>query len=131
MDHMQIIKKVAVKQILTEASKQKMLEKFKSQIQQLRKECEQLRFEVRRYERERKYDKGMMRKKFEEEIESRQERCKVLDYQIDQLEILPLGSELNDGEVETIFDLDVGDDWDEIMNQSAIIVKDGEVHSIR
>lgn len=128
---MQIIKKVAVKQILTETSKQQMLAKFKSQIQQLRKECEQLRFEVRRYERERKYDRGMMKKKFEEEIESRQEKCKVLDYQIEQLEILPLGSELNDGEVETVINLDVGDDWDEIMNQSAIIVKDGKVHDIR
>lgn len=128
---MQIIKKVTVKQILTETSKQKMRDKFKSQIQQLRKECEQLRFEVRRYERESNYDKRSMRKRFDEEIENRQERCQVLDYQIEQLEVLPLGSELHDGEVETVLDLDIGDDWHEVMNQSAIIVKDGKVHSIR
>lgn len=128
---MKIIKPVTVKQILTETSKQSMLDKFQNQMFQLQKECEQLRFELRRHEKERKYDKGTLRLKFEEEIKRRQEKNKLLEYQIEQLEILPLGSELNDGEVETLLEIEVGDDWERVAAESAIIIKDGKVHEIR
>ncbi|HEX7066260.1 MAG TPA: YlqD family protein [Bacillales bacterium] len=128
---MKMIKPVTVKQILTESSKQAMLDKFKSQMFQLQKECEQLRFEMRRNERERKYDKGSLRLKFEDEIERRHEKSKLLEYQIEQLEILPLGSELNDGEVETILEVNIGDDWEQAAAESAIIIKDGKVYEIR
>ncbi|HEX6923727.1 MAG TPA: YlqD family protein [Bacillales bacterium] len=128
---MKIIKPVAIKQVLTETSKQAMLEKFESQMFQLQKECEQLQFELRRNERERRYDKGSLRQKFEQEIERRHEKNKLLEYQIEQLNILPLGSELNDGEVETVLEIDIGDDWEQAAAESAIIVKDGKVHEIR
>lgn len=128
---MKIIKPVTVKQLLTETSKRTMLEKFRSQMFQLQKECEQLRFELRRHEKERKYDKGTLRLKFEEEIKRRQEKNKLLEYQIEQLEILPLGSELNDGEVETFLEVEVGDDWEWVAAESAIIIKDGKVYEIR
>lgn len=128
---MKILKSVAVKQILTEASKQAMLEKFKQQKFQLQKECEQLRFEMRRHERERKFDKGTLRQKFEEEINRRQEKNKLLEYQVEQLEILPVGSELNDGEVQTVMEVEVGDDWEQVSAESAIIIKDGRIHEIR
>ncbi|HET7616097.1 MAG TPA: YlqD family protein [Bacillales bacterium] len=128
---MKIIKPVAVKQILTEASKQAMLDKFESQKFQLQKECEQLRFEMRRHERERKFEKGTLRQKFEEEIKRRQEKNKLLEYQVEQLEILPIGSELNDGEVQTMLEVEIGDDWEQASAESAIIIKDGKVFEIR
>ncbi|HET7657847.1 MAG TPA: YlqD family protein [Bacillales bacterium] len=128
---MKIIKPVTVKQVLTETSKQAMLEKFRNQIFQLQKECEQLRFELRRHEKEKKFDKGTLRMKFEEEIKRRQEKNKLLDYQIEQLDILPIGSELNDGEVKTLLEVNIGDDWEKISAELAIIVKDGKIHEIR
>jgi hypothetical protein len=45
--------------------------------------------------------------------------------------MLPLGSELKDKEVEAIVDINVGDKWDEHINESTIIVKDGIIAEIR
>lgn len=128
---MKIIKSVAVKQVLTENSKQSMLKKFRSQIFQMQKECEQLRFELRRHEKERKFDNGTLRLKFEEEINRRQEKNKLLDYQIEQLELLPIGSELNDGEVQTVLEVEIGDNWEKVSAESEIVVKDGIIDEIR
>lgn len=128
---MKILKTVAVKQILTATSKQTMLENFEEQMFQLQKECEQLRFEMRRQERERKFDKNALRQKFEQEIERRQEKIRLIEYQIEQLNFLPLGSELDDGEVDMILDIEVGADWRQIAGESAILIKDGKVYEIR
>jgi predicted RNase H-like nuclease (RuvC/YqgF family) len=128
---MKILKTVAVKQILTAESKKSMLESFEEQMFQLQKECEQLRFEMRRQERERKFDKNALRQKFEQEIERRQEKIRLLEYQIEQLNFLPLGSELDDGEVDMILDIEVGDDWRQLAGESAILIKDGKVYEIR
>ena len=128
---MKIIKSVAVKQVLTGNSKQSMLKKFRSQIFQMQKECEQLRFELRRHEKERKFDNGTLRLKFEEEINRRQEKNKLLDYQIEQLELLPIGSELNDGEVQTVLEVEIGDNWEKVSAESEIVVKDGMIDEIR
>jgi hypothetical protein len=128
---MKIVKKAVVKQILTETSKAKMFEKFLSQQNRLRKECEQLRFESRRSEKSRNVDKGLLRRKFHEEIESRQEKIDGLQNKIEQLEILTVGSELHEREVQTVVEVNVGDDWQQTMNEPTIVVKDGKVAEIR
>lgn len=127
---MKIIRKVAVKQILTEASRRRTLENIRNDMRRLQKECEQLRFEWRRQQREHKYDRGRLKEKFDRELKRRHEKCNVLEYQIEQLESLPLGSEWHDGEVQALVDVEVGDDW-EALHHSAIVIKDGKVHDIR
>ncbi|HET7629310.1 MAG TPA: YlqD family protein [Bacillales bacterium] len=97
----------------------------------VQKECEQLTFELRRQGRERKFDKGSLKQHFEQEIDRRREKSKLLEYQIEQLDVLPLGSELNDGEVDMIVDVDIGDDWDKIMSEPSVVIKNGKVFEIR
>lgn len=48
---MKILQTVVVKQILTENSRNELLEKYRSKKRQLEKETDQLRFELRKFEK--------------------------------------------------------------------------------
>jgi hypothetical protein len=68
---------------------------------------------------------------FEKEIQKREEKQKLLEFQIEQLHMLPLGSELKEKEVQALIDINVGDNWEERLGQPAIIIKDGIITEIR
>ncbi|MYL33119.1 hypothetical protein GLW08_01630 [Pontibacillus yanchengensis] len=124
---MRIMKKVPVKQILTELSKQKLANDFEKQKTQLDQECQQLSFEKRKIEMKQNVSREEVSKRFQREIDRRKEKIRWVDYKLEQLNVLPLGSEITEDEVETIVEVNVGDDWDSIMNNGAIIVEDGKV----
>lgn len=128
---MKILQTVVVKQILTENSKQKLFENYLLRKQQLEKECDQLRFEMKKLERTKKFQPASLIKHFEKEIQLRQEKAKLLDFQTEQLHILPLGSELKEKEVKAIIEVQEGDRWEDIQNGKTIIIKDGIVNEIR
>jgi hypothetical protein len=128
---MQIIQNVVVKQILTENSRKKLLEKYHSQMLQLQKECSQLQFELKRLEKSKSLSPTALKKNFEKEIQSRKEKEKLLEFQIEQLHMLPLGSELKEKEVQALVEIKVGDLWDEKMGKPSIIIKDGIIEDIR
>lgn len=50
---------------------------------------------------------------------------------MEQLEILPLGSEIREREMEAILEISVGDRWDESFFDKTIVVTDGIVTEIR
>ncbi|MFC0524115.1 YlqD family protein [Pontibacillus salicampi] len=124
---MKIMKKVPVKQVLTEASKAKLTAEFEKQKKQLDQECQQLSFEKRRIEMKQNISREEVSKRFQKEIDRRKEKIRWVDYKLEQLHILPLGSEITEGEVETMVDVRVGDDWDVVMSEGAIVVQDGKV----
>lgn len=128
---MKILQPVKVKQILTKQSKQKILDKYMRNKQQLQKECEQLLFELKKMERSKKYTQSSLRLQFDKEIESRKEKIKLIDFQIEQLDMLPLGSELLDQEIQSLVEVSIGDNWDEISKGKTLIIKDGIVEEIR
>lgn len=128
---MKLIQTVTVKQVLTEVSKQKLLNKYEALKFQLNKECDQLRFEMKKLEKTNKFQVSSLKKQFEQEIASRSEKAKLIDFQIEQLHMLPLGSELKEKEVQALVEVKVGDSWDEIDKESAIIIKDGIIEEIR
>ncbi|UQD51686.1 hypothetical protein C0971_06285 [Bacillus methanolicus] len=128
---MKILQTVVVKQILTENSRNVLLEKYRSKKRQLEKETDQLRFELRKFEKSKKFQPENVRKHFEKEIQMRQEKIRLLDFQCEQLHMLPLGSELKETEVQALIDVNVGDRWDELVNGKTIIIKDGIVAEIR
>ncbi|MDX8362277.1 YlqD family protein [Cytobacillus sp. IB215316] len=128
---MKIIQNIIVKQVLTEKSKDGLLDKFQQSKFQLQKECDQLRFERKKMENNKKYQASTLHTYFEREINSRLEKIKVLDFQIEQLEILPIGSELREKEVQAIVDINVGDSWDDISHEKTIIIKEGIVVEMR
>ncbi|OUM91707.1 MAG: hypothetical protein C6P37_05960 [Caldibacillus debilis] len=128
---MKIIQRVQVFQVLTENSKNALKEQFLSRKRQLEKECGQLQFEMKKMEKTKKFAVSDVRFYFEREIKSREEKIKWLEYQLEQLEQLPIGSEIKDGELEAVAEIGVGDSWDKIVNGKSIVVKDGIIVEIR
>ena len=51
---MKLLQTVVVKQILTEKSKEKLLDKYHTNMLQLQKESDQLRFELKKLEKNKK-----------------------------------------------------------------------------
>lgn len=127
---MQLIQTVVVKQILTENSKQELLIQFQDRKLQFQKECDQLQFELKRLERSKTYSQSALIKHFEKEIGMRREKIKLLEFQIEQLHILPIGSELKEKEVQALVEVQVGDTWS-ASEQHTIIIKDGIIEEIR
>jgi hypothetical protein len=125
---MDIIQTVVIKQILTEKSKQDLMGHFRDQMLQLKKECEQLQFERKKMETLKKRLPGTLQS-FNQEIEIRTEKIKMFEFRMEQLHILPLGSEIKQKDVQAIINVEVGDSWD--TNEKTIIIKDGIVIEIR
>lgn len=128
---MKILQNVIVKQVLTESSKNELLGQYKSKRLQLQKESEQLRFELKKLEKTRNMQSTNLKSHFEKEISHRQEKIKLLEFQMEQLDILPVGSELKEREVQSIVEVQVGANWEEITKTKTIVIKDGVVSEIR
>lgn len=128
---MKLLQTVVVKQVLTEKSIEKLFDKYHSKKLQLQKECDQLRFELKRLEKTKKYQPTNLIKHFDKEIQIRLEKIKLADFQIEQLHNLPIGSELKEREVQALVEIDEGDQWEEFLTGKTIVVKDGIVIEIR
>ncbi|WAA10691.1 YlqD family protein [Fervidibacillus albus] len=128
---MNLLTKVTVKQILTEKSKKELFTSFSNRKVQLEREIEQLHFERKRLEKGKKYFDSKLRQRFDREVNTRLEKIKQLDFQMEQLNVLPIGSELIENELHGLVEVKVGDNWDHIRIEKSIIVKDGVVVDIQ
>lgn len=130
---MQIIKKVVVKQILTENSRDRLKEQFLSRQYQLTKELKQLEFVLHKKMKEntsQNYQQSL-KASFDKEVAKRKERLRQLELKLGQLDELELGSELREGTIQMIEEVEEGDNWDEVMKGTEIVIKDGLVHELR
>jgi hypothetical protein len=127
----QIIQTVVVKQILTEESKQKLLENYFAAKLRMQKEYQQLQFELKKLEKNKKYNPSLVSKHFDKELQKRIEKEKQLEFQIEQLHMLPIGSELKEKELQALIEVKVGDIWDEKTTPKTILIKDGIIEEIR
>lgn len=121
---MKIIKKIEVKQIITEASKEKIKNNFHARKMRLEQECQQLLFEKRKLLNKKGVYKQEIERRFEMEINKRKDEIKIIEFKEEQLEILDIGSEIVEGEVEALIDVNVGANWEELMKERAIVIKD-------
>lgn len=128
---MKMIQTVVVKQILTEISKKKLFDTYYSRKLQLQKECDQLHFEMKRLENSKTFSSAALKAQFEKEIGQRRDKVKLLEFQMEQLQILPIGSELKEDEVQALVEIKVGDTWNDVKEQPVIIIKDGIIEEIR
>ncbi|MCY8103861.1 YlqD family protein [Bacillus mojavensis] len=126
---MQIIHRVAVMQVLTEHSKEKLLSTFTEKKQMLERECSQLYFQLRKHEKEQQNPDVI--EQFKKAIEKRKDNMKMIDFQITQVHTLPLGSEMKEKEIDALLTIRVGDDWHEKTAANTIVIKDGTVIEIR
>lgn len=125
---MKIIQKVEVRQRLTENSKQQLIQQFMQQKQQLEQQCEQLIFEQKRMEKQTSFSQKQIKEKFEREMQVRRQKIAELDFLLEQLRILPIGSEIKEREVEAIIDVYIGARW---SPPKTIVIEDGIVVDIR
>ncbi|WP_297988965.1 YlqD family protein [Anoxybacillus sp.] len=125
---MKIIQKVEVRQRLTENSKQQLIQQFMQQKQQLEQQCAQLIFEQKRMEKHTSFSRKQIKDKFEREISVRRQKIEELDFLLEQLRILPIGSEIKERDVEAIIDVQIGMRWE---SPKTIVIEDGIVVDIR
>ncbi|AXI09060.1 hypothetical protein CV093_09510 [Oceanobacillus sp. 143] len=123
---MKIIKKVLIKQIVTEKSKEKITRKFNEQKMRLEQECQQLLFEKRKLQNKTGVSKQEITQRFQQEIDNRKEKIKLVDFKTEQLDMLEIGSEIIEKEVEALVEVTEGSHWNDIDN-AAIIIKDDVV----
>ncbi len=90
----------------------------------LEQECQQLLFEQRKMNNKTAFSKQDIAQKFHEEIELRKDKIKAIDFKMEQLEILAIGSEILENEVEALVEVEEGTHWSKLMNDEAIILKD-------
>ncbi|OIJ09879.1 hypothetical protein BKP35_15450 [Anaerobacillus arseniciselenatis] len=131
---MRVIKKVVVKQVLTEIRKQLMMEDYLKKKKQVEKEIKQLEFQLHKKLKASKNNfeyQSALKSSFNKEIKERNDKVKIIDFQIGQLNDLEIGTEIKEQTVDTLFELKIGDDWDAFINKTEIIIKDGIVHEIR
>ena len=128
---MKLLQSVVVKQVLTEKSKEGLQEKYHTNILQLQKECDQLRFEMKKLEKNKKIHQPNLSKQFEKEIQNRLEKIKLIEFQLEQLHILPLESELKEKEVQALVEVQIGDRWSKLTGEKTIVIKDDFIVEIR
>ena len=126
-----VLQTVIVKQVLTEDSKRLLLEKYQRKKFQLEKEMEQLKFELKKQEKLKKLTPEMVKRHYDNDIKVRTEKIQVLDFHMEQLHMLPLGSELKESELQALVEIREGDSWEEFREERTILVKDGIVIEIR
>jgi hypothetical protein len=125
---MEIFQTVTVKQILTETSREQLLNHF-MQTKQQEREIDQLAFQLKKKEKTNQTEE--MRKQYQREISKRMDKIKIADFQIQQIHTLPLGSEIKEKEMNAILEVHVGDRWDDLIKEKTIVIKDGIVVEIR
>jgi len=96
----------------------------------LEQECQQLLFEQRKLQAKKGVSSTEVENRFQVEINNRKEKMKEIDFKLEQLEILEIGSEIIEREVEALVEVSVGMQWDKIMDEKAIVIEDDVVKRI-
>ncbi|MFA8437528.1 YlqD family protein [Pueribacillus sp. YX66] len=129
---MKVIRQALIKQVLTEKSKTELLNSFEKKKKQYEMECEQLDFEKRKaLKNSHNKNNPFIKTRFTEEIERRKEKIRNVYFQIEQLALLPLGTEVIEKEIEILSEINVGDHVNNIDVPAEIVVKDGIILEIR
>lgn len=132
---MQIIQPVQVKVILTENTRQLMQQDYHKQRGQIALELEQLKFEGKKLLHQRDklpaQEHQELIQRIHKEEQKRKQQLEEILFQLEQLEKLADGTEINVKKVHRLVNLAVGDIWDDDLDEAAIVLKDGKVHEIR
>src|SRR5699024_3218646 len=121
---MKLIKQILIKQVITENSKKKLESKFKDEKKDLALKCEQLIFEKKKLQKEKKSANHKNEQRFQVEIDNRKRKINQNDFQLEQLHQLPLGSEIVETKMESLVEVKLGMNWSNFQNETAIIIED-------
>ncbi len=121
---MQIVQPVRISHVLTEKSKKDLQNNFTQKKLRLEQECEQLLFEQRKLERNMSDHRIEVANKIQKEIKNRKEQQHQLDFKLEQLSTLPLGSELVEKEVDALVEVSIGSKWSTLTKEMTIVIED-------
>ncbi len=127
---MQIIKRIQIKQVITDKSKHTLQKKFEQEKIQLERECQQLLFEQRKLINKLGNSKHDIKERFDHELTMRKDKIAIIDFKLEQLDLLDIGSEIIEQEVDALVNVNVGDNWEELVGKQSIIIKDNIVERI-
>lgn len=132
---MRIKRPVTVKMIVTEKTKERLLQQCEQSIRQLELELDQLSFERRklmhRAEKQGREAMQQAEERLQQEVSERRGRLEQLHAQYEQIGNLQEGSEITHSQVDSDVEVRVGDDWEALTQETEIILKDGIVYEIR
>ncbi|OXS78526.1 YlqD family protein [Domibacillus enclensis] len=126
---MQILQTVSVVQVVTDTLKQNRMSAYEQQKRRLERETAQLLFEKKKAERGGS-KQAEAAARFQIEIDQRHEKLSVVEFQISQLDQLPLGTELKERDIQSVVEVKAGDRFNG-KNGGTIVVKDGVIIEIR
>lgn len=127
---MHIIKPVQIKQVITENSKRELTDEFIEKKDRLSLECDQLQFEQLKLKKKYPEKTDQIDAKIQEEILERQDKIEAIEFKLSQLNELEIGSEIIEGEIHSIQEVKVGDDWSHFTSDQSIVIKDNKVIKI-
>lgn len=133
MNSIRVMRTIGVKALVTENLKQDLDREMKAVIKALEEELQQIEFQARRVQiagQLSPQQQQMLKQGLEMERQKRLDRRNQLRKQIEELQKLPVGSEIDQGTVQGPIEVEVGADWDALFAQE-IVIKDGKVVSIR
>lgn len=127
---------VPIKLILTEQTKQQITSELNGAIQQIQNELDQIEFQGRKalQDAEKAGNQQAVQgisMSMQRERQTRIERREQIMQNLVNIQQTPLGSEINGGQVNTEVELRVGDIWENVMNGTEIVLRDGVVAEIR
>lgn len=132
---MEIRQPVAIKLVLTETTKQQIVQEQRRQIEQVMNELEQIETQGREALQQAMAQGGefaqQVRQQIEQEKNVREQRREELFQQMQQIQQMELGAEIQNMTVETVVHVQPGDDWTKVLLGSEIIVRDGVIQEIR
>lgn len=132
---MRIKRPVTVKLLITSQTKNELLHQCEQSIRRLDMELEQLSFERRkllhRAEKQGREAIQQAEERLQQEVSERERKVENLKMQYEQIEQLKEGSEIVQSQVDSEVTVKVGDKWEELMQKTEIVLKDGIVVEIR
>lgn len=126
---MHILQTVSVVQVVTDALKKDRMYDYESEMRQLERETAQLLFEKKKAERAGSKQVDVAAR-FQQEIDQRHEKIAIIEFQMSQLEQLPMGTELKERDIQSVVEVKAGDRFDG-GDGGTIVVKDGVIIEIR
>lgn len=123
-------KKVYIKQVLTEATKNRLSERFLKEKMQFEQEYQQLELSERRLLKRYPTRRKDVNQRFIKERNKKLEQIKQVIEKKTQLETLSHGAEYVEKEVETLVQVKVGMESEYLLSPGTILIEDGIVKRI-
>jgi hypothetical protein len=130
---MQILRPVTIKARVTEGLKVKLAAEIREALQLLDDEMKQLESQVQRAQLTASISpqqQMQLRQLVEQEKAKRADKKAQLQEELQAVTALPLGSEIVQGNAQSLATVEVGDDFDALISME-IVVEDGKVVAIR